>query len=264
MASAYHAPLAGSLFIAEILFGTLMLASLGPVVIAAVVALLTTRLLSPGANTLYDVHLSEMLTAVDYFLIVGVGLLAGVCGPLLMWLMAASHRLFLRLKLSPPWQLALGGLIVGLLSLLTPKVWGMAIAWFRRFAVAAAAVGDCWRFYLQAAGGTGKQRIRRTGRRVYANLVRWYGNGNAVCADLYAVVSGSETAILLGLAGMATLLAATTHAPIMSALMVCEMTGQYFYFPVCWLPVLWRRYCRERYATTRSTASIPPKAERSI
>ncbi|ENH4378522.1 voltage-gated ClC-type chloride channel ClcB, partial [Enterobacter hormaechei subsp. xiangfangensis] len=91
MASAYHAPLAGSLFIAEILFGTLMLASLGPVVIAAVVALLTTRLLSPGANTLYDVYLSEMLTAVDYFLIVGVGLLAGVCGPLLMWLMAASH-----------------------------------------------------------------------------------------------------------------------------------------------------------------------------
>jgi CIC family chloride channel protein len=49
MASAYHAPLAGSLFIAEILFGTLMLASLGPVVIAAVVALLTTQLLAPGA-----------------------------------------------------------------------------------------------------------------------------------------------------------------------------------------------------------------------
>lgn len=47
MASAYHAPLAGSLFIAEILFGTLMLASLGPVIIAAVVALLTTQLLAP-------------------------------------------------------------------------------------------------------------------------------------------------------------------------------------------------------------------------
>ncbi len=44
MASAYHAPLAGSLFIAEILFGTLMLASLGPVVISAVIALLLTNL----------------------------------------------------------------------------------------------------------------------------------------------------------------------------------------------------------------------------
>ena len=94
--------LAGSLFIAEILFGTLMLASLGPVVIAAVVALLTTRLLSPGATTLYEVHLSETLTAGDYGLIVIIGLLAGVCGPLLMWLMTVSHALFLRLKLSPP------------------------------------------------------------------------------------------------------------------------------------------------------------------
>lgn len=49
MASAYHAPLAGSLFIAEILFGTLMLASLGPVVISAVIALLLTQFLNGGA-----------------------------------------------------------------------------------------------------------------------------------------------------------------------------------------------------------------------
>ncbi len=52
MASAYHAPLAGSLFIAEILFGTLMLASLGPVVIAAVSALLMTNLLNGGRAAL--------------------------------------------------------------------------------------------------------------------------------------------------------------------------------------------------------------------
>lgn len=48
MASAYHAPLAGSLFIAEILFGSLMLASLGPVVISAVSALLMSNLLNGG------------------------------------------------------------------------------------------------------------------------------------------------------------------------------------------------------------------------
>ncbi|HBC6263642.1 TPA: chloride channel protein [Citrobacter braakii] len=40
-----------------------------------------------------------------------------------------------------------------------------------------------------------------------------------------------EIAILLGLTGMATLLAATTHAPIMSTLMVCEMTGEYRLLP---------------------------------
>lgn len=36
---------------------------------------------------------------------------------------------------------------------------------------------------------------------------------------------GEEITLLLGLTGMATLLAATTHAPIMSTLMICEMTG---------------------------------------
>ena len=232
MASAYHAPLAGSLFIAEILFGTLMLASLGPVVIAAVVALLTTRLLSPGANTLYDVHLSEMLTAVDYFLIVGVGLLAGVCGPLLMWLMAASHRLFLRLKLSPPWQLALGGLIVGLLSLLTPKVWGNGYSVVQAFLQSPpllsviAGVFICKLLAVLASSGSGAP-----GGVFTPTLFVGMATG-MLFAQIFALwFPGSETAILLGLAGMATLLAATTHAPIMSALMVCEMTGQYFLLP---------------------------------
>jgi len=38
-------------------------------------------------------------------------------------------------------------------------------------------------------------------------------------------------AILMGLTGMATFLAATTHAPVMSTLMICEMTGQYTLLP---------------------------------
>ncbi|WP_336665735.1 voltage-gated ClC-type chloride channel ClcB [Enterobacter mori] len=232
MASAYHAPLAGSLFIAEILFGTLMLASLGPVVIAAVVALLTTRLLSPGANTLYQVHLSESLTAVDYSLIVGMGLLAGLCGPLLMWLMSFSHALCLRLKLSPPWQLALGGLIVGLLSLLTPKVWGNGYSVVQAFLLAPpwlsviAGVFICKLLAVLASSGSGAP-----GGVFTPTLFVGMATG-MLFAQLFALwFPGAETAILLGLAGMATLLAATTHAPIMSALMVCEMTGQYFLLP---------------------------------
>ena len=232
MASAYHAPLAGSLFIAEILFGTLMLASLGPVVIAAVVALLTTQLLAPGAGTLYAVHLSGILSAADYGLLVAMGLLAGLCGPLLMWLMAFSHSLFLRLKLSPPWQLALGGLIVGLLSLLTPKVWGNGYSVVQAFLLAPplltiiAGVFICKLLAVLASSGSGAP-----GGVFTPTLFVGMATG-MLFAQLFALwLPGSETAILLGLAGMATLLAATTHAPIMSALMVCEMTGQYFLLP---------------------------------
>ncbi|MBF2788677.1 MULTISPECIES: voltage-gated ClC-type chloride channel ClcB [Enterobacter] len=232
MASAYHAPLAGSLFIAEILFGTLMLASLGPVVIAAVVALLTTQILAPGAGTLYEVHLSGILTAADYGLLVAMGLVAGLCGPLLMWLMDFSHGLFLRLKLSPPWQLALGGAIVGVLSLLTPKVWGNGYSVVQAFLLAPpllsviAGVFICKLLAVLASSGSGAP-----GGVFTPTLFVGMATG-MLFAQLFALwLPGSETLILLGLAGMATLLAATTHAPIMSALMVCEMTGQYFLLP---------------------------------
>ncbi|GBE71832.1 voltage-gated ClC-type chloride channel ClcB [Enterobacter sp. KINAN-G] len=232
MASAYHAPLAGSLFIAEILFGTLMLASLGPVVIAAVVALLTTQLLAPGTGTLYAVHLSGTLTATDYALLTAMGLVAGLCGPLLMWLMAFSHGLFLRLKLSPPWQLALGGAIVGLLSLLTPKVWGNGYSVVQAFLLAppllsiVAGVFICKLLAVLASSGSGAP-----GGVFTPTLFVGMATG-MLFAQLFTLwLPGAETAILLGLAGMATLLAATTHAPIMSALMVCEMTGQYFLLP---------------------------------
>ncbi|MDN5451415.1 MAG: chloride channel protein, partial [Enterobacterales bacterium] len=42
---------------------------------------------------------------------------------------------------------------------------------------------------------------------------------------------GEHIALLMALTGMATLLAATTHAPVMSALMVFEMTGEYTLLP---------------------------------
>lgn len=56
MAAAYRAPLAGSLFIAEVLFGTMMLASLGPVIISAVVALLVSNLINHSDALLYSVQ----------------------------------------------------------------------------------------------------------------------------------------------------------------------------------------------------------------
>lgn len=111
MASAYHAPLAGSLFIAEILFGTLMLASLGPVVIAAVTALLLTNLLNGSSAPLYHVEFHATLRATHYGLMLATGLLAGLCGPLFIWLMSYSHHCFVRLRLSPPGSWRWAGLL---------------------------------------------------------------------------------------------------------------------------------------------------------
>lgn len=233
MASAYHAPLAGSLFIAEVLFGTLMLASLGPVVVSAVVALLATHLLSGGNEPLYTVHLSGTLHLPEYALLLGTGLVVGLCGPLLMWLMVTSHRGFLRLNLTPPWQLALGGLIVGMLSLLTPTVWGNGYSVVQSFLLlppllsVIAGIFLCKLFAVLASSGSGAPGGVFTptlfiGLAIGMILGRLWGMW---------LPETDEIALLAGLSGMATLLAATTHAPVMSALMICEMTGEYRLLP---------------------------------
>lgn len=233
MASAYHAPLAGSLFIAEILFGTLVLASLGPVVIAAVVALLVTHLLNDGPALLYHVAPTGPLEAAGYGAMLATGLLAGLLGPGFIWLMSASHDLFLRLRITPPLQLGLGGLIVGALSLLTPAVWGNGYSVVQHSLQAPPLLGIvaglfiCKLLAVLASSGSGTPGGVFTPTLFIGMSI---GMLLARAAGVW-LPAGDDIAVLAGLAGMATLLAATTHAPIMSTLMVCEMTGQYALLP---------------------------------
>ncbi len=70
-----------------------------------------------------------------------------------------------------------------------------------------------------------------------------------------------EIAILLGLVGMATLLAATTHAPIMSTLMICEMTGESISYPRSADCLRSRVSARERYAMM---SILPPARCRAL
>lgn len=233
MASAYHAPLAGSLFIAEILFGTLMLASLGPVVIAAVSALLMTNLLNGGQAPLYLVEPLVAPSPVQYLLMALLGVLAGISGPLFLWAMAASGQAFRSLNLIPPLQLALGGLIVGLLSLLFPEVWGNGYSVVQSLLNAPpgilllAAILICKLLAVLASSGSGAPGgVFTPTLFVGAALGSLLGQLCAFWPEL-----GSAVPILMALTGMATLLAATTHAPIMAALMVFEMTGEYTLLP---------------------------------
>lgn len=233
MASAYHAPLAGSLFIAEILFGTLMLASLGPVVIAAVSALLTTNLLLGGQETLYQVQTLPSPWPIQYLLMALLGGLAGFCGPLFLRGMTASGHAFRSLNLSPPLQLALGGMIVGLLSLIFPEVWGNGYSVVQSLLSAPPGVlliGGiliCKLLAVLASSGSGAPGgVFTPTLFVGAALGMLFGQMFA-----WWPLPGDNIALLMALTGMATLLAATTHAPIMAALMVCEMTGEYTLLP---------------------------------
>nr|WP_121500597.1 voltage-gated ClC-type chloride channel ClcB [Entomohabitans teleogrylli] len=222
MTSAYHAPLASSLFVAEVLSDKRAWRPSGAVMIAAMTALLTTRLLNGQYALLYRVTLAQAPTWRQYGVMLMSGICAGLCGPLLLWLLAFSRKLFHSLRLSLPLQIGLGGLIVGLLSLHTPEVWGNGYSVVQSLLssppTAALLTGLllCKLLALLASNGSG------TPGGIFTPTL-FIG----VALGMLLAPGGGTPQIVAGLSGMAALLAATTQAPLMSALMICEMTGEY-------------------------------------
>lgn len=232
MATAYHAPLAGAVFVAEILLGSLSLSQFGPVVVATVTAYGVSISLGER-SVLFPVAGVTVTGVAQVGALLLLGVIGGVLGAgLLRWLRLA-RSLFERTRLPPPLAFALGGLIVGVLSLWRPEVWGNGYSsiraqlddpavWslvafvlgFKLLAIAATtgsgAPGGVFTPTLFVGAATGVLAAAGVGSLI----------GNVVFQPVYAVV------------GMAVLLAATTHAPVMSALMVFEMTGQYALLPV--------------------------------
>ncbi|EGO8463192.1 hypothetical protein ERU12_07005 [Escherichia coli] len=136
-----------------------------------------------------------------------------------------------------PWRRlltpALGGLIVGLLSLFTPAVWGNGYSTVQSFLTAPplfmiiGGIFLCKLFAVLASSGSGAPGGVFTPTLFIGLAIGMlYGRSLGLWFP-----DGEEITLLLGLTGMATLLAATTHAPIMSTLMICEMTGEYQLLP---------------------------------
>lgn len=93
LAAAYHTPLAGAVFVAEILLGSLVLAQLGPVVVAAVVSHgITIALVGPGIR--FPMATVPTLGASQAMVMLAFAPISGIAGAaLLYWLELARGRL---------------------------------------------------------------------------------------------------------------------------------------------------------------------------
>lgn len=236
ISSAYHAPLAGGLFIVEVFFGEFRLRSIWPVFIASAVSAAVTEQLSGGPLPLYTLPTVAEFAWRQIPLLLGLSLLAGVFGPLYLKTIHAGRRLFNSLRLSAPWQLALGGLLVGGLSLARPEVWGNGYSAIQSLLLTTpplSALSVLFLFKFAAivfSNGSGAP-----GGIFTPTLFMGAALGSLMGALMLACFpqSGDELLPSMTLAGMATLLSAVAHAPGMAALMACELTGSYL--PLPWL-----------------------------
>ena len=231
MATAYHAPLAGAVFVTEILLGSLSFSQFGPVVVATIAAYGVSMSLGER-SVLFPVTGVVLTGALQVGALLLLGLIGGVLGAgLLRWLRMARN-LFERTRLPLPLAFALGGLIVGVLSLWRPEVWGNGYSSIRTqlddpsvWSMVALVLG----FKLLAIGATTGSGAPGG---VFTPTLFVGAAAGVLAAGVSALVGSTAFQPVYAVVGMAVLLAATTHAPVMSALMVFEMTGQYALLPV--------------------------------
>lgn len=124
IAATFQAPMAGTLFVVEILLFDLEVASLSNIVIAAVTGTVVSRSFWSG-GVLFQVPKFVLGHPTELLLYLGLGLMAGLLGLALMALIFGISKGLAHLRL-PEWIApALGGLVIGILGLFQPHALGV-------------------------------------------------------------------------------------------------------------------------------------------
>jgi len=228
IASAYNAPIAGSFFVAEIILGTIAMESLGPLVIAAVVATLTVRVLT-AAHVLYQVPPFVLGSVWEMGPYIVLGLIAGVLAPVFLLSLRQAERFFVSLKLPLVLRLALGGLVVGAIAINVPEVAGngysvvLEILTGQLMWVSILGIFACKWLATMASFGSGAP-----GGVFTPSLFMGAGAGllfGTLVNHFWPAAAQDPRAFAL--VGMGAFLSAATHAPVMAVILLFEMTLSY-------------------------------------
>lgn len=226
--SAYNAPIAGAFFVSEIVLGSIAMNSFGPMVVASVVANITMREFA-GYKPPYQMPVFPAVTGLEVVLFVVLGLLCGATAPQFLRLVDATKRYFGRLPVPLPLRLAAGGLIVGVISVWVPDVWGNG------YSVVNQILHAPWTWQalvvvlvfkvLATAGTAGSGAV---GGIFTPTLFVGAAFGALFGLGMDALWPGQTSAsYAYAIVGMGAFLAGATQAPLMAVLMIFEMTLSY-------------------------------------
>jgi CIC family chloride channel protein len=121
IAAAFNAPLTGSFYAFELIIGTYTIISLAPVVVSALVATLVARMFV-GNDFLIDIGEFGAVVPADYLPAILLGAFCAGAGILLMQGVSFIEETARKSSISPLFRPALGGIVVGLMALITPQI----------------------------------------------------------------------------------------------------------------------------------------------
>ncbi len=228
IASAYNAPLAAAVFVAELVIGTIEFESMAPIIVSAVIANATVHGMM-GYEPVFEIPMLKPVETWELPFFLLLGMICGKLAPAYLWLLRKVGTAFQKLKVPLFVRLGLGGLGVGLISTITPRVWGNG------YSTVNALLHETWA--LQALLLLLVLKIAATSMTVGSGAVGGVFTptlfvgaalGSCLGSQLHAWAPDlivSVTAFVV--VGMGAFLSATTRAPLMAILMMFEMTRQY-------------------------------------
>lgn len=226
IASAYNAPIAGAVFVAEIVLGSVAMEIFGPLVFSSVIATLTVRGFL-GGNPLFEIppfQLNGNWEIIPYLLL---GLFAGLLAPWFIRLLRASERLAGQIVAPVSVKMCGGGLIVGLIAVFHPEVCGNGYS-----AVNAILKGEwVWQtlaviLILKVLATSATFGSGAVGG-VFTPTLFVGASFGFLFGDVTQHFAGHLNPSAFALVGMGAFLAAATHAPIMAIIMIFELTLDY-------------------------------------
>jgi chloride channel protein, CIC family len=225
-ASAYNTPFAAVLFVIEVVTGVVVLDAILPALVATAIATALTRAVV-GEGAIYGQRVFHLQAPLELLAFAGLGIVAAIVAQGFMRLLSFGESAFARAPFGLPLRPALGGAVAGACVAVLPEIAGngyeplnmLIDGEFAPGFVLVLLLGKC--LATTASVSSGSPGGVFTPTLLIGGASGW----------LYAFVLGGFAQLGPAggyvLVGMAAATAACTHAPLMAAVLVFELSGDY-------------------------------------
>jgi len=226
-AAAYNTPFAAVLFVIEVVMGVVVIDALLPVLLATVIATAIARI-AAGPGPIYGERAFQLQSPLEFVAFAGLGLVTALAAQGFMRIIAFAEKSFHRSWFKNPWRPAIGAALAAVIIAFIPEVAGNGYEPLNelldgRFGVAFLMLllaGKC--LATASCVSSGSPGGVFTPTLLIGGIV---GYSLAVALTAAGIPLGSPGGYAL--VGMASATAATTHAPLMAAVLVFELSSDY-------------------------------------
>jgi len=236
ISAAYNAPISGAVFAALIVLGNFSMSLFAPLVFASVVATMVSRSFF-GIKPWYNVPPFDFTRVTQLPWFVCLGLVTGAAGAVFLKLLNRAEEMFKRLDIPIYFRLALGGLMVGLIALQFPGVWGNGYVVANRILLGeypqkGALLFLAGLFLAKLIATLATVGSGAVGGVFTPTLFLGASLGATFGVALRELHLGEELPIAtFAVVGMGSMLSATTRSPLLAMIMVFEISLDYSLMP---------------------------------